>query len=34
MLRFFSLSEDEKKEGTLRTFHIANNVENCDKNNR
>jgi len=31
MKRLFSLSEDEKKEETLRTFHIENNVETCDK---
>jgi len=29
--RIFSLSKDEEKEDTLRTFHIENNVENCDK---
>jgi hypothetical protein len=29
--RLFSLSEDEKKEDTLRTFHVDNNVENCSK---
>jgi hypothetical protein len=29
--RLFSLSEEEKTEDTLRTFHIENSVENCYK---